>query len=503
MNYILKPSLEHITLVKIAITLWNQDDIRALTARFYFRSLILSERRKEWQVVEDRVIEKIPGLLLPGPLEKKVLNFIKPIGLEILKWREYHDQNSYLGIDLPNELCWTSQGTVDQKKTAEVLIKDENLDITIRYRLACIYCLEDDIRELWNKIPENRRKSFYSEEDPRKVRQQELVVLWTYDIKGEVNKLDNMIERRWQSKCSPYQYAFEYAAVGGNKAAAEYFLQKLTSREREESLVRSAGYVANRRCNSSRNRTDLPKECYADVLCFLLSQMDKEQEAEVFKGYPRKVLKCFLDWPWQNLFMETANRMWDFLSEEDYNYFLRETVDKVIEGHKDYDYQKLFGELWQQSPNASQRYVIGKCASSGFLLSDLFKIEDEENVRLILNNATVKEKEEIIFYYKGKNICESLIYNNKWDSLKFFVQECISSKEVMIKFKEEFKERIIHRRSEEELEREKGMWNKFFQLLDDLAQENNKKRSMEEGGSSPAKRLCSIEFKEVAHSMKK
>lgn len=501
MNYILKPSLEHITLVKIAITLWNQDDIRALTARFYFRSLILSERRKEWQIVEDRVIEKIPGLLLPGPLEKKVLNFIKPIGLEILKWREYHDQNFYLGIDLPNELCWTSQGTVDQKKTAEVLIKDENLDITIRYRLACIYCLEDDIRELWNKIPENRRKSFYSEEDPRKVRQQELVVLWTYDIKGEVNKLDNMIERRWQSKCSPYQYAFEYAAVGGNKAAAEYFLQKLTSKEREESLVRSAGYVANRRCNSSRNRTDLPKECYADVLCFLLSQMDKEQEAEVFKGYPRKVLKCFLNWPWQSLFMEAATRMLNFLFEKDCHYFLREMADKAIEGSKDYNYQKLFGEFWQQSPNAYKRYVIDQCAS-GFLLSKLFKVKDEKNIKLILKDATLIEKKKLIFCDRGKDICQDLVYGDEWGLLKSFILECASSKDEVIKFKEEFKELIIRRHSEEKLEREKGMWNKFFQLLDDLAQENNKKRSMEEGGSSPAKRLCSIEFKEVAHSMK-
>ncbi|KAL7634704.1 UNVERIFIED_CONTAM: hypothetical protein RMT77_015081 [Armadillidium vulgare] len=296
-SYILRPSLEHITLVKIAITLWKQYDIRALTARFYFRSTILSERLKEWQVVEDKVIEKIPELLLPGPLKKKVLDFIKPIGLEMIKWREYYDQNSYLGIDLPNELCWNSQGTIDQKRTAEVLIKDGNLDINIRYRLACIYCLENDIRELWNKIPENHRKSFYSEEDPSEVRQPNLVILWTYDIKGGVNKLDNMIERIWLRKCSPYQFAFEYAAVGGNKAAVEYFLQKLTSREREESLVRYAGYVAKRRCDSYTNCTDLPTECYADVLCFLLSQMDEEQQTEVFKSYPWKVLKCLLDWP--------------------------------------------------------------------------------------------------------------------------------------------------------------------------------------------------------------
>lgn len=501
MNYALKPSFEHMALIKIAVTLWNQDDIRALMAKFYF-PLLGSERREKWQEIEDKVIEKVLQLPQPGPLKEKILSFIRPIGLQILKWLEYHRENCYFCIKLPNELCWTPQGTVDKKKTAGMLIKDENLDITRRYKLACIYCLENDIPELWNKIPENRRKSFYSEEDPRKVRQQELVVLWTYDIKGEVARMENMIERRLQRKCPPCQYAFGYAAVGGNKAATEYFLQKLTHEERKESLARYAGYVANRRCDSASNRTDLPKEHYADVLCFLLSQMDEEQQIEVFKSHPYEVLKCLLDWPWQSLFMDTANLMWDFLSEEDYDLLLRIIVDKVIDGYKDCDYQKLFGEFWQQSPNAHKRYVINECAS-GSLLSKLLKIEDKENVRLILKDATLLEREKIISSDKGKSTCESLIYDDKWNLLKFFVQECISYKDIMVKFKKEFKERVIRRCSEETLEKEKDMWSKFFQSLDDLIHKDDKKRIMEEGDSSPAKRLHSIEFEEVTLSMKK
>ncbi len=503
MNYTLTPSLKHIALVKIATTLWNQDNIRALMAKFYF-PLLGSERREKWQEIEDKVVEKVPHLPQPEPLKEEILGFIKPVGLQILKWMEYHRDllnGGYVKRNL-SRLFWTPQGTVDKKKTAEILIKDESLDITKRYKLACIYCLEDDVPELWNKIPENRRKSFYSEEDPRKVRQQELVVLWTYDIKGEVAKMDNMIERRWQSKCSPYQYAFEYAAVGGNKAATEYFLQKLTPREREELLVRTAGYVAKRRCDSARNCTDLPKEHYADVLCFLLSQMDEEQQIEVFKSYPYKVLKCLLDWPWQSLFMETANRMWGFLSGKDCHYFLREMADKVIEGHRDYDYQKLFGEFWQQSPNAHKRYVIDECAS-GFLLSKLFKIKDEKNIELILKDANLIEKKKLIFCDRGQDICQHLVYGDKWNLLEFLIRECISSKNEMIKFKEEFKERITWCCSKEELAKTKNKWDKFFQLLDDFICGYNKRKSVEEGNSSPAKRLHSTEFEKVTHSIKK
>ncbi|WP_419215007.1 hypothetical protein [Wolbachia endosymbiont of Rhagoletis cingulata] len=505
MNYTLMPSLEHMAFIRIATTLWNQDDIGALTAKFYFRSLILSERRREWQTIEDEVIGKVPGLLLPESMKKRALYFIKPIGLEILKWKEYHEDllsdRRFVRKNL-NRLCWTPQGTVDKKKTAEVLIKDENLDITKRYKLACIYCLENDILELWNKMPESRRKSFYNEEDPRYVNQQDLVVLWTYDIKGEVNKLDSMIERRWQSNCSPYQYAFEYAAVGGNKSAAEYFLQKLTPQERKESLVRSAGYVAKRRCTSGGNRTDFPKEHYADVLCFLLSQMDEEEQIEVFKSYPYEVLKCFLDWPWQSLFMETARRIWPFLSEEGYNLLLRLIVNKTIDGYKDYNYQKLFAMFWQQSPATHKRYVIDEC-SNGLLLSKMLSIEDEGNTRLILKDATLIEKKKLIFSSRGEDICQDLIYGNKWDFLEFFIRECIPSNDEMVKFREEFKECMTWCCSKEEFAKSKDKWDKFFELLDDLIEKGNRKRGMDGANSIPAKKLCGIEFGEITNGITK
>ncbi|GBM14346.1 hypothetical protein AVEN_55340-1 [Araneus ventricosus] len=279
--------------------------------------------------------------------------------------------------------------------------------------------------------------------------------------------MNNIIERKWERRCSPYQYAFEYAAVVGNKAATQYFLQKLTSREREESLVRYAGYVANRRCNSAGNKTDFPKEHYADVLCFLLSQINEEQQIEVFKSYPYEVLKCLLDWPWQSLFMETANRMWDFLSEENYDFLLRIIVDKVMDGYKDYNYQNLFEEFWQQSPNAHKRYVIDECAN-GFLLSKLFVIKDEKSIKLILKDATLVEKEKLIFCDRGKYICQDLINGAEWDLLEFFIRECVPSKNEVIKFKREFEQRITRWCPKGESRRTQVKWDKFFQLLDDF-----------------------------------
>ncbi|KFM64169.1 hypothetical protein X975_17661, partial [Stegodyphus mimosarum] len=522
MNYTLMPSLEHRALIKTSIMLWNKEDIWSLMADFSFRSLLPIHKKRQWEVAEDKVIQNISTLPLPEYLKKKMSIVTKATGLEILKWRQYHDLNSYLGIHQTNNLCWTPQGTVDSKRTAELLIKEDNncclgksLNITKRYKLACIYCLEDDILELWNKMPANLRKSFYANDGSRNVDEHELVLFWTYSkveenitmLGGIASRMSSTLERTLHER-TPYQCAFEYAVAIGNKTAAEFFLKKLTFMEREESLIRSAGYAAIRRINSRNLVTDLtptvtnriPKQSYSEILCFLLSQMGEQQQMEVFRRHPCEVLMCLLDWPWQDLFMETANRMWDILSEKKWKYVLKLITDKVLQGHTEYNYQQLFGEFWKRSPKTHKKYVTDHCAG-GYLLFYLFQIEDEENIKLILNDATIIERKKFIFCDRGKAICEYLIDSDKWDLLKFFIRECVSSKHEMKTFKKEFKEEFhafVERHFNHRFSRRKE--KKFFRLIKRFIREFRKRKSEETDDSIPAERLHDTELK---HSKKK
>lgn len=108
---------------------------------------------------------------------------------------------------------------------------------------------------IWNKIPEDCRKYYYSEVDFTKVYQDILVLCCTYDMKGEVSRLDSWVESRLKCRCSPYRYAFEYAAECGNKTAVEYFFKKLNPGESEECLVKAAGIVAKNRFRSRCKHT--------------------------------------------------------------------------------------------------------------------------------------------------------------------------------------------------------------------------------------------------------
>lgn len=495
MNFILKPSLEHIALVKVVVRLWNQDDIKDLISKFCF-PFCGSELKDEWPKIEDRVKEKVIQLPLPVLLKDKTLSFIKPIGFKILRWLKHHgDAFSY--IDLPHEFQWTPQGTIDEKKTAQMLIKDVSIDITTRYKISCIYCLENDILNLWNKVPEDSKKSLYWEES-EDINEHELVFFWTYYIKGELSQMESMIKRKLDSRCSINVYAFECAAKHGNRAAVEYFLPKLTPGERDMSLIKTAGCVAYDTLDIFGNHcTKFIYEYYSDILCILLSLMNEEEQMEVFENYSCQVLLCFLDFPWQILFVETAGIMWNFLSKENYGVLLCTMLTKIHKGFKDFNYEKLFGQNLQQSPESHKDFVLNgnSIFTAGYLLAALFKVRSESNIRMIFQDPIFRAKKQIFYSHNGQKICESLIEDENWDLLTFFLLECITSKDEMVRFKKDFKKVMIRAAPKDVYERLKDRWNKFLRMLDDLIRGFHKRKCVEKD-SSERKRLCWTKYEE-------
>lgn len=117
----------------------------------------------------------------------------------------------------------------------------------------------------------------------------------------------------------------------------------------------------------------------------------------------------------------------------------------------------------------------------------------------------LQKKNKFIFSDRGFYFCRNMINREEWDSVKFFVQLLISSKNEMIKFKKEFEERIqarvaLHQRNKRA--EAKGYWDQFSRILDEFIRGYDK-RDADEGETSSAKRLCNVEFKDVMYSAKK
>lgn len=445
MNYLQQSSLEHIALVRIAISLWQQSDIRNLIIKLSvpFKH---GNGREYWRRIEDKVMKNALQLPQPELLKQRVSGFIKPIGLEILKWIKY-SHGSYSNdqyIDLPNVFHWTLQGTIDKAKTAEALIRDPKIDIRTRYNLACIYCLEDHIQELWNKIPVNRRNIFHDPEYPMQMIQQDLVYLWTNDLYRIMATTDKPSDCHFQHGSFTSLHAFRVAVTYGNKAAMEYFLPKLTPADREAALMDAAKQVATRcrKYNIFSNADSCNEHCN-EILCFLISHMREENQMEIFKNHAYGVLKCCLDWSLQSCFIKYAPCSVRHLSEEHYLTLLELIINKVTCGFKDCDYLNLFSEFWSLSNTNYKIYVMDECAA-GVLLPRMFLIKDVEYIKVIFKNASVIMRKCFVLGRGGFDICKRLVYDDDWDLLKFFITECVASKRDMLKLIQRYEEYVTN-----------------------------------------------------------
>lgn len=217
MKLIFQPSLENMADVKIATTLWNQNDIKDLISKVDFTCrtrTIMLKAKQDMKEIEKKVLENIKQLPLPEMMVKK-LYIAKHIGRQISKWMIFHNCDFEIPLNLPDELPWTAQGTIDIKKTAEILVKDDMLDISTRFKIACLYCFEDYIRKFQALVNEDLKCC-------------RLGLCYRGNEQLDLGSIHDIKEK------------FFECARSGNTVSSEYFLQRLNPEERPECLVLAA-----------------------------------------------------------------------------------------------------------------------------------------------------------------------------------------------------------------------------------------------------------------------
>ncbi|GFT49942.1 hypothetical protein NPIL_539261 [Nephila pilipes] len=58
------------------------------------------------------------------------------------------------------EYVWKDNGTNERLKTAKSYIQCERNNLFLRFRMACVYWLEKEAKQLWDKMPETSRRRF-------------------------------------------------------------------------------------------------------------------------------------------------------------------------------------------------------------------------------------------------------------------------------------------------------------------------------------------------------
>ncbi|XP_035228170.1 uncharacterized protein LOC118200323 [Stegodyphus dumicola] len=413
MEFILRPSLCRRSAISAIVALWNQKDIRCHILNYEWSSDI--NKKAQWRFIEDKVIENILILPITQFAKQSLLDLVQLIGSHIFQWKEFH---LFLNINLPDSFCWTPYGTIDAKKTAEKLLKDENLSFVVHFRLACVYCIDSYIYSLWPQVQryftEKLIEKFILDESAE-------VIFWTFYLEGEMNKL--MLLTEYVGNKNAFEYGLHKSCT--NKWAVKYFVEKINEERKTKIIFNCAKHIVTNHWNRK-----------TDTLILFLSYMNGNQQEEFFNLSAYGVLECFLLWPWQEFFLDIINTVWNSLSEIEYYNLLENVAHKISVFNRSHIYIQTFQELWNNTAQNYKNYIITKCYN-GTYLSRLFMIKNTDPmIKLILCDATPEEKHKMIFYVEGPSICCFLYREKRLDSLKMLIKACIQSDDIMTSFKE-------------------------------------------------------------------
>ncbi|GBL76244.1 hypothetical protein AVEN_40445-1 [Araneus ventricosus] len=490
-------SLKDMTIRRVVAVLFKESDILESIGNFRRKYLFNDGANlKVWRErVEDKMSDKISKFVLPKSLTKQLIDTFKPMGQQVARWKAFHEgylldtnECSHLHFNVPilEKLCWTAAGTVDYPKTAEELVCSDVIDNVKRYKLACLYCLEDYIPQLWQELPNNKKKAFLcNEKYPLQMERLGLQSWWPYIIQGEESKLDNLTKSYRRDQLTFHQYAFQYSAAKGNKNAAEYFFQKLTYEEKEASLIRTTRAVlASRNAIGNYDYGKFPKEKVSEMFRSLLSVITPDQKMRIFEEQPEEVLECFLHWPLQDQFSEIADLIWDFIDEGEYDSLLLEMYESFLNsGHY---FQTLFQEFFLRIPCDFRKNFVDQQLETDSYLENILGLEDIEGLEITFRSVDAATREGLVFSELVIQYFEIFISGGRWDIVEVILREARLSKEDRERLKEVFT-RYLTSIGVGEMKLKTPKWARFFKYLDETNAPS--KKCLEDQTPTEAKKI--------------
>ncbi|CAL1288921.1 unnamed protein product [Larinioides sclopetarius] len=459
-------SLREMALRKFVALLWSGSDILVSISKFRYH--------------ERKMKKKVLKLGLPKLLTEQMCEIVRPIGLQIKRWKKLQKSNlsdEAEEIILPDSsiLCWTSAGVLDYRKTAIEFVRCDVIDVVLRYKIACINCLEDDIPLLWEELPEEKKDYFYNKvkcQMPLSDDSPFLPFCWPHILKGELSRLDYLVE---SYSVTFNQWAFEGSALMGNKMATEYFFPKVQIEGKSAHLKIIADFVLG--------------NGFYDVLFYLLPFMNCKKRNKIFNKTPFRVLFFFLDWPWQDLFLKNSFVLWNYFRPDSYNSLLHEIHSRFK--NSDPYIQKLFPEFFKQSPVGFKERFINSCYDGrirfvnslyelekvyAFRFLEIFlESEDSDSIKAIFRNIYAEDRLRLTLNPTVLSLFHQFVLKDKLHMVELCLREAMLSEEHRKRVKEVFTELLL-------IDESKTIkFKRIFEFLDEAdTEKRGEKRKLED-----------------------
>ncbi|XP_065208954.1 uncharacterized protein LOC135837564 [Planococcus citri] len=138
-------SLQMLASTKVALMLWQR--------RCAASSLSYEDLGMHWWDKPIFSCEEILIVRIPSRIKSQIDDRIKTFGKELLKWKRLHydvfkDEETYFSKCI-QYIVLDFSGTIDYKATALTILNSGEFADVENYRMACPYCLEDQVRRFW------------------------------------------------------------------------------------------------------------------------------------------------------------------------------------------------------------------------------------------------------------------------------------------------------------------------------------------------------------------
>ncbi|GIX69049.1 uncharacterized protein CDAR_316051 [Caerostris darwini] len=389
-----------------------------------FKLCQAQKHRVGWVAVQDCVAQQVKFLGLPQNVEVNIQELVQPLGDQIRRWLCRHEIVLRKKANLYNKLIWTAHALIDYKKTAENILRSEELDPLSRFNLACINAIVDYINLSYANV-----KNALDKDIKRCHRKNRSCSSYPAEVKIWISFLAQPDDEESITN------VFQTVIKNGNTALARHFITKIKPDRKPELIKQLTVDVL------SKTRSFNPA-----LLLFLLSQMSNQQIMEVFIENAENSLLRFLEWPLHNYFMNLANKLWEFMSGSTFLAVVQAIVQRIIQHHafpeylsfeNPYIYVDIFKSFWLCSPNEYRRLCISDMISPVF--SYVFSPHNlHYAMSHLFNDVSSLEKIDELFFSNAYAVLHILSNDNKAAAIKSLMQNYLPSETLRTDFEDQY-----------------------------------------------------------------
>ncbi|XP_065204479.1 uncharacterized protein LOC135834500 isoform X16 [Planococcus citri] len=370
-------------------------------------------------------------LNMPSSIKRMIEVCSETFITSIKKWSAYHRENQIFKHDdetgvLLNfyDFICDRDGTVHYIRTAKRMMTCDRLSNDEKFKIACMYCLEDDIRRIWPSVSERLDlNEIEFERNP-------VLFYWICMLRNEPERIPN-------PRNDPIDELMLRVCRSEHWASAEYFWNRIRPGSRLSEVFR-----LSRGEDGSFVRFILPK--LSDELLAKFVLQSGTQLILFLLAYKHNNLYVLPTWMYirnkmnENqftylieLFMQTETKGSRAQDETNYHVYFAELEDWSSTQDETY----LRCEIWRNSPDEWKQSAIRNILTQGHLFErDYFTLSEYREIRFLLallSDASFEDRNDF-----WKTNWSNLIVDTRGKDLHRIMKLCFEDENDIAKFKE-------------------------------------------------------------------